>query len=65
VEFDAAWDRRVEVTIDADRALKVFFISREDLVSSKLATGRPQDLAEVEAIRIASESQGPKTPPDK
>jgi uncharacterized nucleotidyltransferase DUF6036 len=65
VEFDAAWDRRVEVTIDADRALKVFFISREDLVSSKLATGRPQDLADVEAIRIASESQGPKTPPDK
>lgn len=65
VEFEAAWARRIEVTIDADRGLQAFFISREDLVSSKIAAGRPQDLADVDAIRTASESQSSKTPTDK
>src|ERR1022692_2561263 len=51
VDFDAAWERRVEGVIDAKTGLKAFFISSADLVAAKLASGRPQDLADVDAIR--------------
>jgi hypothetical protein len=68
VDFDAAWERRVEGVIDATTGLKAFFISSNDLVAAKLAAGRPQDLADVDAIRKAAESQAPqsagKTPPE-
>jgi len=57
VEFDAAWKRRVEEVIDPAGGLKASFISREDLIAAKLASGRPQDLADVDAIRKAAESQ--------
>ena len=57
VDFDAAWERRVEGVIDATTGLKAFFISSGDLVAAKLASGRPQDLADVDAIRKAAESQ--------
>jgi hypothetical protein len=53
VDFDAAWQRRVEATVDPQTGLKVFFISRDDLIASKLASGRIQDLADVEGIREA------------
>ena len=43
--------------IDAKTGLKAFFISSADLVAAKLAAGRPQDLADVDAIRKAIESQ--------
>ena len=33
-------------------------ISREDLIAAKLAAARPQDLADVDAIRRAGENQG-------
>ena len=56
VEFDAAWDRRVEAVIDPVTGLKAFFISRDDLITSKLAAGRTRDLADVEEIREAIES---------
>lgn len=56
VEFDAAWERRVEVTIDEIRGLKAYFIGRDDLIASKLASGRPQDVADAEAIRKAGEA---------
>ena len=57
VEFDGAWERRVEDVIDPASGLKASFISREDLIAGKLAFGRPQDLADVDAIRKAAESQ--------
>ena len=60
VDFDAAWERRVETVVDAATGLKANFISAEDLIASKLASGRPQDLADADAIRKAAESQGPK-----
>jgi hypothetical protein len=62
VEFDAAWHRRVEAVVDPASGLKANFISRDDLIAAKLASGRTQDLADVEAIRKAAESQqsGPK-----
>jgi hypothetical protein len=61
VDFDSAWGRRVEAVIDPGAGLKAYFISRDDLISSKLATARPQDLADVNAIRNASESRGEET----
>ncbi|MGD0222677.1 MAG: DUF6036 family nucleotidyltransferase [Terriglobia bacterium] len=64
VEFDAAWERRVEDVIDPASGLKACFISREDLIAGKLASGRPQDLADVDAIRKAAESQGPPPSPE-
>lgn len=57
VKFDAAWDRRVEEVIDPASGLNASFISRQDLVAGKLASGRPQDLADVDAIRKAAENQ--------
>jgi hypothetical protein len=57
VEFDSAWQRRVEDVVDLASGLKAIFIAREDLIAAKLASGRPQDLADVDAIRRATESQ--------
>jgi hypothetical protein len=57
VDFDAAWERRVEGVIDATSGLTGFFISKDDLIASKLAAGRFRDLADVEEIRDAAESQ--------
>jgi hypothetical protein len=67
VDFDAAWERRVEGVIDTASGLKANFISADDLIASKLAAGRPQDLADADAIRKAAESQRPdakKKPPE-
>lgn len=57
VDFDAASERRVEGLIDTESALMAFFISKEDLIASKLAAGRLRDLADVEEIREAAESR--------
>ena len=57
VGFDAAWESRVEDVVDASSGLKANFISRADLVTTKLASGRSQDLADVDALRKAQESQ--------
>jgi hypothetical protein len=57
VDFESAWERRVEGVIDPQSGLKAFFISATDLIASKLAAGRPQDLADAEAIRKATEAR--------
>jgi hypothetical protein len=49
----------VEIVVDTATGLKANFISADDLIDSKLASGRPQDLADADAIRKAAESQGP------
>ena len=59
VDFDAAWERRVEGVIDPARGLTAHFISREDLMAAKIAAGRPQDLADVAAIQRAAEGKTP------
>lgn len=56
VDFDAAWGRRVESIIDMASGQKAFFISGEDLLAAKLAAGRPQDIADVAALRQAAAS---------
>ena len=53
VVFNAAWKNRVAVTVDPEAGLVANFISRDDLIAAKLAAGRGQDLADVEAIRKA------------
>jgi len=60
VDFDAAWARRVETVLDTATGLKANFISADDLIASKLASGRARDLADVEDIRKAAESQQPR-----
>jgi hypothetical protein len=52
VDFEAAWERRVEGVLDAATGFKAFFVSK----AAKLASGRPQDLADVSAIQKATES---------
>jgi hypothetical protein len=49
VEFAEAWERRVDVAID--ETLTAPFISRDDLLAAKIAAGREQDLADVDALR--------------
>ena len=45
--FEDAWQRRVDVDFDG---LRVSFISREDLITVKRASGRPQDLIDAELL---------------
>jgi hypothetical protein len=53
VVFNAAWKNRVTVTLDEQQGITAQVISRDDLIAAKLASGRPQDLLDVEAIRRA------------
>ena len=62
VEFQAAWERRVEAVIDPEKGIKASFISAADLIATKLAAGRPQDLADAAAIKKAMEAQHPDRP---
>lgn len=48
LDFDAAFSRRTFILVDE---VQVPFISVEDLRLNKLATGRLQDLADVEALK--------------
>jgi hypothetical protein len=47
MEFDKAWQNHVEVDFDD---LIVKFISREDLIAAKKASGRPQDLIDADLL---------------
>jgi hypothetical protein len=60
VDFDRAWQNRVEAVIDPQTGLTASFISSEDLIAAKLAAGRPQDIADVAALREASGGRTPK-----
>ncbi len=48
VEFDQAWATKESTHLDK---LKVCMLSKELLIKNKLATGRPQDLADVERLQ--------------
>ena len=50
VDFESVWQASAEHTIDGFTAR---YISAEHLIMNKLASGRPQDLADVAAIRQA------------
>lgn len=53
VAFEEAWQRRFTVDFDG---LEVFFISRQDLITAKLASGRPQDILDAEQLRQSNEN---------
>ena len=57
VDFDHAWQGCVEVLVDEDSGQTAPFISRADLIAAKLAAGRPQDLADVAALRQGEGSE--------
>jgi hypothetical protein len=47
VEFDSAWEERVNIRVDG---IDVPTISRKSLIANKRASGRPQDLADVSRL---------------
>lgn len=47
VSFEACFGRRIEEMIDG---IRVCFIDRENLLLNKRATGRPKDLADIDAL---------------
>jgi hypothetical protein len=57
IDFDRAWQNRVQAVIDGQSGLTASFISSEDLIAAKLAAGRPQDLADVAALRKPAAGQ--------
>jgi len=60
VEFGPCWERHIDVEIGDQR---VPFISVEDLLTNKKASGRPQDLADAAAIEQLSDADDdPSTP---
>jgi hypothetical protein len=48
--FEDAWKNRVLLVVDTESGLKANIISADDLITAKIAAGRPQDLADVAAI---------------
>jgi len=60
--FAAAWKNRKAVVVDPETGLTAHFISRADLIVAKLAAGRPQDLADVDALRQSTPADGAKSP---
>ena len=48
LSFAEAYDRRVAIELDG---LTIPILSKDDLIASKLAAGRPQDLLDVESLR--------------
>ena len=52
VQFEDAWERRVEVQFDD---IAVTIISKQDLILAKRASGRPQDLLDADALEQASD----------
>jgi hypothetical protein len=53
LDFDKAWEHRVEGFID--EKTPAFVISKDDLICNKLASGREQDLLDVKRLRAAEQ----------
>jgi len=51
INFDAAWENRIEGVIDGQ--IRAGVISRDDLIRNKLATGREQDILDAKTLRAA------------
>ncbi len=62
VKFESAWNNRVEREYGGVKAL---FISKSDLITAKLAAGRPQDLLDAQVLslsNIVAQRPQPKEP---
>lgn len=55
VDFDTAWEHRLEGMIDENT--RAFVISKDDLIRNKLASGREQDLLDVKKLRAMKEGK--------
>ncbi len=49
IDFAAAWERREEMTF---QGVRFYVASKEDLIASKEAAGRPRDLEDVRILRL-------------
>lgn len=58
VRFDQCWSNRQRILLDPLTGFAANVISASDLIAAKLASGRAQDLADVEAIRRAQAKSG-------
>ena len=47
LDFKSAWKNKIEIDFDG---LPVPFISKQDLIITKIASGRPQDLIDVDLL---------------
>jgi len=47
VKFDDAWKRRKQLTVDG---IEMNFINKEDLITAKKTSGRPQDMIDLENL---------------
>lgn len=56
VDFEDAWNRRVRARVATNDSLEGNYISAEDLMSNKLASGRPRDLVDADEIRSSLQS---------
>jgi hypothetical protein len=54
VDFEACWSRRLEADFDD---LKVCFISKDDLIAAKRASGRPQDMIDADLLSGADKTE--------
>lgn len=52
MKFEECWKRRFDVDFDG---LKVSFISKQDLITAKRASGRPQDLIDADLLSDTDE----------
>ena len=52
IEFGTAWSSRIEGRYGDQ---PIWILGRSDLITNKAATGRPQDLADIEALRRMEE----------
>ena len=52
VEFKEAWKGRTKSTYDG---IPIFIIGKEDLIRSKKAAGRPQDIIDIERLQGGSD----------
>lgn len=48
LEFEVAWNKRIDLPLD-DETLP--FLDKDSLRNNKMATGRPQDIADLEALQ--------------
>jgi hypothetical protein len=56
-KFEDCWQRRKEVDFDG---LPVSFISKNDLIAAKRASGRPQDLIDADSLSKMDAENGCK-----
>ena len=60
MDFELAWKKKVDTGFDD---LTVTFISKEDLIESKLASGRPQDMQDAKSLGAKAKPQVPRRKP--